>query len=311
LRFNQKILLTGEKKVATQPNAESLTDFLEKASYNRLKKTLQETAGLNCNGYREEYLRRRFEIRLRASGAGTYGKYLLYLKKNPDELKKLLNDLTVNYTMFFRDTDVYEYLEKVLLPKLCRSQNPIRIWSAGCASGEEPYSLAIMLHKILGKAIDKRLVTIFASDIDKEALAQASKGEYQPKQLCKLDAASLDRFFIKNEATYTVKGFVKANIRFEQFDLMTEPLHKNLDLVLCRNVMIYFSRESQQQIHMKFYNALKEGGYFVSGKSEILSGEPNERFLPIDSPTRVYQKPSKPKETEFAVFSPKNAVVTS
>lgn len=282
--------------MAEQANAESLQDYLEKMAFQKVKRMLQESTGVNCNGYREEYLKRRFEIRLRATGANTYGKYLIYLRKYPEEFNNLLNDLTINYTMFFRDADVYAYLEKILLPKLFLSSNHIRIWSAGCATGEEPYSLAILVHKVLRQAIASHSVTIFASDIDKDALSKAAKGEYHQKQLSNLDISLLDQFFTKEEEYYTIKDFVRRIIHFEQVDLMTPSLHHNMDLILCRNVMIYFSRVSQQQIHMNFYNALKVGGYFITGKSEILTGEPSEKFLPVDCRTIVYQKPCKVTE---------------
>ena len=272
-----------------QTKAVSLQDFLENTAFQKVKRLVQESAGLNCSGYRDEYLKRRFEIRLRATGSNTFAKYIIYLRKNPGEFNNLLNDLTINYTNFFRDTDVYVYLEKILLPKLFQSKNPVRIWSAGCASGEEPYSLAILVHKILGRSIANHPVTIFASDIDKDALSKAKQGDYQQKQLT-MDQILIDQFFTKEERCFRVKDFVKQIIRFEQFDLMKTTTHQSLDLILCRNVMIYFSREGQQQIHMGFYNALRNGGYFISGKSEILSGEPSRKFLTIDTQARVYQK---------------------
>jgi chemotaxis protein methyltransferase CheR len=272
--------------------AESLDAFLEKMAYQKLKRLLRESMGLNCDGYRDEYLRRRFDVRLRATGCSTYGKYVMYLKKNPGEYQLLLNDLTINYTMFFRDADVYLYLEKNLLPKLFAS-NPVRIWSAGCATGEEPYSLAILIFKVLGQTSPNHQVSIFASDIDREALAKAAAGEYQRKQLQTLDEASIDKYFTREGDIYKVRDFVRRIIRFEQHDLMEESLHKGLDLILCRNVMIYFAKESQQHIHMNFYHALRGGGYFITGKAEMLSGEPSLKFHPVDIRCRIYQKPKQ------------------
>lgn len=283
----------GEKILLEQTKAAPLQDFLENTAFRKIKQLLQESEGVNCSGYRDEYIRRRFEIRLRATGANTYGKYLVYVKKNPGEFENLLNDLTINYTTFFRDTDVYVHLEKILLPKLFQSKNNVKIWSAGCASGEEPYSLAILAHKVLGKALDNHTVTIYASDIDKDALSKASLGEYQQRQLSTVNQSLIDQFFTKQAECYKVNDFVKRIIRFEQFDLMKTPVHQNLDLILCRNVMIYFSKESQQQIHMNFYNSLKDDGYFITGKSEILTGEPSKKFMPVDNQIRVYQKQPK------------------
>lgn len=273
-----------------QAKPEPIDEFWEKTAFQKIKTMLHEKVGLDCSGYRDEYLRRRFEIRLRATGTNSYGRYLIYLRKNPDEVNNLLNDLTVNFTMFFRDIDVYNYLEHILLPKLFKTGHKIKIWSAGCATGEEPYSLAILVHKVLKNELKKYWVTIIASDIDKEALAKAQNGEFQEKQLSNLDSSMIKEFFTKNQENYQIKSEVKKLIHFEQVDLMAPSLHSNIDLILCRNVMIYFSRESQQKIHMNFYNALRNGGYFISGKSEILTGEPATKFTSVDNRARVYQK---------------------
>jgi chemotaxis protein methyltransferase CheR len=281
-----------------QAKAEPLDEFWEKTAFQRIKTMLHEKAGLDCSGYRDEYLRRRFEIRLRATGANSYGKYLIYLRKNPDELNNLLNDLTINFTMFFRDMDVYNYLEHVLLPKLFQTSHNIKIWSAGCATGEEPYSLAILVHKVLKHRIHNYWVTIIASDIDRDALAKAGKGEFHEKQLSNLDSSTLNEFFTKNQDNYLIKANLKKLIHFEQVDLMTPSLHTNVDLILCRNVMIYFSRESQQKIHMNFYNSLRNGGYLITGKSEILTGEPATKFISVDNLARVYQKGSELKNKQ-------------
>jgi chemotaxis protein methyltransferase CheR len=275
------------------PKTDSLRDFLENTAFQKVKRMVAESAGLNTSGYREEYLRRRFEIRLKATGTETYARYIIYLRKHPEEFTNLLNDLTINYTNFFRDADVYNHLEKKLLPKLFLSKNPVKIWSAGCASGEEPYSLAILAHKILGRRVGLHPVTIFASDIDKDALAKASRGVYHARQLT-MEQRLIDEFFTKEGEDYRVNDNLRNLIRFSQFDLMKTPVLVNLDLILCRNVMIYFSKEGQQHIHMNFYHALRPGGYFITGKSEILSGKPAEAFTALDYITRVYQKPTQP-----------------
>ena len=273
-------------------------DFLEDIAYQKLKRLLRETIGLDCSSYRDEYLRRRLAVRLRATGTHNYSRYLRYLKKNPSEYNLALNDLTVNYTTFFRDSDVYVYLENTILPRLFKA-NEVRIWSAGCATGEEPYSLAIIVHKLLSKTFPKPKVTIFASDLDKDALAKAVKGEYSIKQLRGVEPSLIAKYFSKRGSLYRVKDFVRPLVRFEKHDLMQPSLHRDLDLVLCRNVMIFFARESQQQIHMHFYNALRAGGYLVTGKSEILSGEPARKFLCADVTCRVYQK--SPSDVGFRV----------
>ena len=267
----------------------SVEEFLEDVAYQKMKRLLHERVGLDFNGYRDEYLKRRFAIRLRATGTETYRKYVRYLQKNPAEFSLVIDNLVINYTSFFRDKDVYTYLEKTVLPSLFQSKS-VRIWSAGCATGEEPYSLAILVHELLGKKLSACQVTIFASDLDEDALAKAETGEYGRKQLNGMDDSLVAKYFDVKGDLYRVKDFVKQLVRFEKRDLMKPSLRKGFDLILCRNVMIFFSRESQRQIHMHFYSALREGGFLVIGKAEVLSGEPSEKFSCVDVNSRVYQK---------------------
>lgn len=265
---------------------------MEEMAFKKIKRLILEVFHLDCSGYRDEYLKRRFEVRLRATGVATFGKYIVYLKHHPEEFHNLLDDLTVNYTMFFRDSTVYTYLQNSLLPKVLNKTSQVRIWSAGCATGEEPYSLAILVSKLLGEEA-KRSVTIYAGDIDEAVLSKAANGLYAKNQVSSLDQQSIEKYFVKEGENFRVNDSVKRLIRFERVDLMKPAVHQNLDLILCRNVMIYFSKECQQRIHMNFYQALKNGGYLVIGKSELLTGEPSQRFAVIDQQERVYQKPVK------------------
>jgi chemotaxis protein methyltransferase CheR len=267
-------------------------DLFEKASFERLKKMVKESLGINCDGYREEYLRRRFDLRLKETKTFTFANYVNYLRKTPSEFSFLLRDLTVNYTSFFRDIDVYKYLEKTVLPSLL-SQPYAKIWSAGCSTGEEPYTLAILVSKLNKAAGSQCKATIFASDIDKEALAQAKEGSFRSSQLQGVERWMLTNYFVKNGDAYIANDQLKSLIRFEIHDLMKPYIHQPLDLILCRNVMIYFSREGQQVVHMNFFNALRNGGYFVSGKTEMLSGEPAAKFKLQDLQSKTYRKPEK------------------
>lgn len=278
-----------KQNMAKSVEMESVDDFLEDVAYQKMKKLLHETVGLNFNGYRDAYLKRRFAIRLRATGTNTYRKYVRYLQKNPAEYNVIIDNLVINYTTFFRDKDVYVYLEKTVLPSLFKSNN-VRIWSAGCASGEEPYSLAILVHEILGEKLPNYNVKIIASDLDEDALDKAVKAKYSKKQLNGMSASLIDKYFLIDGEKYKVKEFVKRLVTFEKHDLMTPSLRKGFDMILCRNVMIFFARESQELVHMHFYDALREGGYLVIGKAEVMTGEPSEKFWCSDINSRVYQK---------------------
>lgn len=265
-------------------------DVFERASFERLKKLVYQKIGLNCDGYREEYIRRRFDIRLKETGTLTYSRYVNYLNKNPGEFDLLLKNLAINYTTFFRDLDVYLFLERTIFPALF-SQPTVKIWSAGCSSGQEPYSLAMLALKVIEQRQYNCRVTIYASDVDKEALADAARGIYASNNLEGLERWMVSKYFIKEGNLFKVKDSVKALVKFGVQDLMKQFAYQNLDLVLCRNVMIYFSREGQQHIHMNIFNVIRPGGYFVMGKTESLSGEPAKRFKPFNVQCRVHIKP--------------------
>jgi len=272
-------------QICSTANVGTETDF------QMLKQVMNQGTGINFDYYRESYLKRRLKVRLTLTKTHTYPKYRQFLNKNPEEFKRLIDDVTVNYTKFFRDTDVYDFLKDNLLPKLIFSSKPwIRIWSAGCSTGEEPYTLSMLIHEISIKIPKKRRVTIYASDIDETVLAKSETGEYNQRAVQNVNEKFLKKYFDCQDKTYKIKPFVKGIIRFEKQDLMSPPLRRNLDLILCRNVMIYFSREIQQIIYGHFYNSLRSGGYFISGKTELINGEVAKKFVDVDPQCRVYQK---------------------
>jgi chemotaxis protein methyltransferase CheR len=265
-------------------------NFVDTASFNRLKKVLHEGTNINFECYRESYLKRRLNVRLAATKTKTYADYMRYLKDNSNEYDLLVNDLTINYTKFFRDPDVFSFLETMILPELCSSKRWVRIWSAGCATGEEPYSIAMLVHEVLKQRVKNQQINIYASDLDKTALAKAKNGEYTCRMIQGINEKLLSKYFELEDDTYKVKPFVKQLIQFEEQDLMKPPRRQNLDLILCRNVMIYFSKEIQQKIYMHFWNSLRSGGYLITGKTEFVGGEASKKFAGIDAKCRVYRK---------------------
>ena len=269
----------------------STEDAGDNVAFEKLKQVMNEGTGINFDYYRESYLKRRIKVRLTITKTHSYTRYMEHLKANPDEFNSLVEDITVNYTKFFRDTDVYDYLKTTLLPQLILSPKPwIRIWSAGCSTGEEPYSLAMLIHEVSKIPPKERRVTVYASDIDKTVLAKSQGGEYDKRAVESINEKLLNKYFDCENNTYKVKPFVKEIIHFEKQDLMSPPLRRNLDLILCRNVMIYFSREIQQTIYGHFYNSLRSGGYLISGKTEFIAGEATKKFVDVNAQCRVYQK---------------------
>jgi chemotaxis protein methyltransferase CheR len=280
--------VVGEKNVEQAVVSES---FIDSVSFRRLKKVMTEGTGINFDYYRESYLKRRLKVRLTATKTNSYSSYTQYLLANPDEFSALIKDLTINYTKFFRDTDVYTFLEKTILPELLSSSKRwVRIWSAGCATGEEPYSLAMLVHEVFKRQGTDCRVNIYASDLDKSALAKAESGEYDKRMVQCIDEKLVSKYFEPDGDIYRVKPSVKNLIQFEEADLMTIPKHRHLDLILCRNVMIYFSKEIQQKIHLNFHDSLKAEGYLITGKTEFLVGEAADKFVDINPQCRVYKK---------------------
>jgi chemotaxis protein methyltransferase CheR len=161
-----------------------------------LKRFIEQTLGIQCSSYKEDYIKRRLLSRMRSTSSGSYDDYLKYLKANPPELENLRNALTINVTEFFRDNDVYDLLKKEILPALFKERKRLRIWCAGCSTGEEPYSLAMILSDLMAHnpAISAQII---ATDIDKVVLAKAQEGIYTPKAMIKLSEAQIHRHFIK------------------------------------------------------------------------------------------------------------------
>jgi chemotaxis protein methyltransferase CheR len=268
-------------------------DFLESVAFEKLKRVLHESTDINFGCYRESYLKRRLRLRLTATKTKTYSDYIRYLQANPSEYNLLVNGLTINYTKFFRDPDVFSFLKETILPELFSSKRWVRIWSAGCATGEEPYSVAILVHEMLKQQMEDCRVSIYASDLDRTALAKAKSGEYGSRMVEGVEERLLDRYFEFDNGLYRVKDFVKRLVHFEEQDLMTPPRHRNLDVILCRNVTIYFSKEIQHKIYMNFCDSLRSGGYLIMGKTELLKGEASRKLVDVNSRCRVYKKPSQ------------------
>jgi chemotaxis protein methyltransferase CheR len=259
--------------------------------FSALKKYIEQTIKIQCNNYKEDYIKRRLLSRMRSTSTATYPDYLRYLHEHPPELENLRNALTINVTEFFRDAEVYDLLKKEVLPALFHGRKTIRIWCAGCSTGEEPYSIAMILHDIM--AADKSLsAQITATDIDEVVLKKAKDGIYSEKAMGKLSAAQIQRHFTKlPDGNYQVKPHLQELIRFRPHDLMSGlPPAKFLDLITCRNVTIYFTEKQKDDLARMFHAALVPGGYYVMGKTEYLGREVEGLFTPINSIQKIYTR---------------------
>lgn len=268
--------------------------FDDEQTFHALQKKILKEKGLDLGQYKDKCLKRRINVRIRATRVHTYLDYMAVLKKDPLEYDRLLDTLTINVTNFFRDRSTYRVIEDKVIPELILSKKRkgkriIRVWSAACASGEEPYSMAILFHKILGKKIKDNLISIYATDIDKKVMEKAKKGEYEAGTLAKVDEKILKRYFNRNRK-YNLKEEIKQMVKFKLHDLISDRPLAYLDIILCRNVLIYFSRDLQLRLFDEFYKALNQGGYLILGKTESLAGESAGLFRPVSIRERIYRK---------------------
>jgi chemotaxis methyl-accepting protein methylase len=240
-------------------------------------------------------LRRRIAVRMRAKRTMTASEYSTALDTDPKEYDRLIRSLTVNVTKFFRNWDTYSAVDRTVIPELWdRGEPETRIWSAGCSSGEEPYSIAILMHQhAVAMQAQARLQTIriLGTDIDRECLDEAGRAFYAEAALGDTPPALRAKYFPLFAGLHTMLPDVRKMVAFEWTDLLAyEPPLNDIHLILCRNVIIYFEREAQDALFASFHRALAPGGFLVLGKVETLLGEARSLFAPVNSRERIFRK---------------------
>jgi two-component system, chemotaxis family, CheB/CheR fusion protein len=253
---------------------------------------LRRSRGFDFTGYKRASLSRRVDKRMQEVGADGYLSYLDLLEVDPEEFTQLFNTILLNVTGFFRDPPAWEYLGAEVLPKLVAAkaeEEPIRIWSAGCASGEEAYTLAMVTAETLGLEAVRERVKIYATDVDEEALAQARQARYTAKQIEGVPPELLDRYFERNGDGYVVAKDLRRSVIFGRHDLIQDAPISRIDLLVCRNTLMYLNSETQAQVLARFSFALREGGYLLLGKAEMLLAH-SDLFTSTDLKRRVFQK---------------------
>ncbi|MCK9307796.1 MAG: protein-glutamate O-methyltransferase CheR [Methanoculleus sp.] len=260
-------------------------------AFMSLQKSIEKLVRIKCSNYKEDYIKRRILSRMRLTDTADFEAYHKYLLANPQELDLLRNALTINVTKFFRDPEVFEAIRREILPDLVRRRGSIRIWCAGCATGEEPYSIAILIYELMALHKDVS-VTIYATDIDTVVLQKAAAGVYDRKALENVDEKKIRKHFISHEdGTFEVRPHIKNLVRFRQHDLMSgAPISRYLDVVTCRNVTIYFTEKQKNDLTHLFHSALAVDGYYVIGKTEYLAREVEHLFTPFNVMQKILRK---------------------
>lgn len=266
---------------------------LETIIFNKLK--------LDCKEYNQSYIRRRVNARIISNNLtqDNYISYINLLKSNQDEMRELYDALTVNVTQFFRDITVWDVLAKDVIPKIVEEKkgkmdNSLNIWSCGCSSGEEPYSLAILLKEFcVKKGINPKIT---ATDIDNLSLAKAKNGLYNIEALKTAPKEYILKYFRKKNVgdmvKYEIDPSLKPMINFLNHNFMSEmPPRRNFDMVLCRNVIIYFTNTAKDKLMETFYDVLVENGWLILGKSEVLfTIKSKHNFYLYNNDERIYRK---------------------
>ena len=255
---------------------------------------VHEQTGIDFSTYKPATILRRLQRRMVATDTQNLPDYSEYLKVNPDEYDLLVADFLIKVTEFMRDPELFTYLREQILPKLIEysrltKNKELRFWSAGCATGEEAYSLAILLFELLGQELTRFNIKIFATDLDSDAIAFARRGFFTTKSLAKLPPQLVERYFVASPKGmgYEVKKQVRNLVVFGEHDLSQRAPFPRIDIVLCRNVLIYFNRELQEHALQLFAFALRDEGYLVLGRTETVS--PLAAFFDeVDAHQRVY-----------------------
>jgi two-component system CheB/CheR fusion protein len=248
--------------------------------------------GFDFTGYKRASLQRRFNKRLQALGIGSYDEYRVFLAQHQDEFIDLFNTILINVTAFFRDGPAWEYLRAEIIPRIIEEasgRDAIRVWSTGCASGEEAYSLAISFAEAMPDGDFRERVKIYATDLDEEALSEGRHGIYQLARLENVPEDLRERYFDRVEQRYVVKPDLRRSVIFGRHDVVQDPPISRIDLLTSRNTLMYFTTDAQSQILSNFHFALRDGGYLFLGKSEMMLAR-SKLFVPVNLKQRVFTK---------------------
>ena len=254
----------------------------QERAFQALTEKISRERGVSCGSYKDRCLKRRIAVRMRARGVHTYEDYGNLLDRDAQEYQELLDALTINVTKFFRNVETWNALKPYLV-KLTGARPRLRTWSAGCASGEEPYTIAVLLAEAHADGF------VDATDVDRLSLERTRQAKYPDSAFTEMPAILKHRYFRDGQPAPLVRELV----RVQAHDLTRQPPpHPPYDLIVCRNVVIYFERRAQERLFQVFVDALAPGGVLLLGKVETLFGPARERLTLVDPRERIYIKPA-------------------
>jgi len=258
-----------------------------------LKETIKRNIGIDLSAYKDPFIRRRLYARMLACNVKNVDQYLKILENSLEERRKFLDSLSINVSSFFRDLPVWEEVKSILkeaLKERIENNGTLRIWSAGCACGQEPYTIAMLILEINRCLNELPPVRIYATDVDEDALQRARIGLYSMSDVKNVPPEMLQKYFLKIGNKYQVRAEVKSLVRFKGHDLIKDPPLRFMHIVFCRNVQIYMCKDVQQRILHNFYSCLSPPAYLILGTSETLSGKAEDMFEVVSYYARIYRK---------------------
>lgn len=307
------VLLAGDTHhTSPSPRRDAIRDAETQVLMQRILEHLSEITGHDFSLYKTGTLYRRIERRLSIRGIGGIVDYADYLEQDRSEAKALFKDLFIGVTSFFRDPAAFEALRNDVLPELLKGRGPddtVRMWVAGCSTGEEAYSLMMALQECFDQLPERvgMKTQVFATDIDAAAIDTARRGIYSANALEGVSPERLDRFFIRTGEGYQVKADIRDAVVFAQHNIISDPPFIKLDLISCRNMLIYFSPELQKNLIPIFHYALNADGTLFLGSSETANGYTN-LFSTIDGKWKLFKRNEVPRTGMVDLWSARAAL---
>lgn len=233
--------------------------------YEYFKKAVFDLTTIDLNAYKEKQMKRRIDTLIEKHGIKEYDKYVSLLKNDKEAFEEFVSYLTINVSEFYRNPDQWEIMDKEVFPYLIKQYGKnLKIWSAACSTGDEPYSLVMAL----SKHIPLNQIKIFATDIDKQILAKANQGLYNAKSIENVPEEFKKKYFTEIGGSYKISDEIKSRVEFKQHNLIKDPYPNDVNMIVCRNVLIYFTEEAKDEVFSKFNKSLKHGGVLFIGSTE-------------------------------------------
>ncbi|MCM1047465.1 MAG: protein-glutamate O-methyltransferase CheR [Clostridiales bacterium] len=233
--------------------------------YEYFKKAVLDLTKIDLNAYKEKQMKRRIDTLIAKNGITGYENYVAALKSNNKLFEEFVNYLTINVSEFYRNPEQWNIIDKDIVPELVKKFGTnLKIWSAACSTGDEPYSLVMAL----SRHIPLEQIKIYATDLDKQVIAKAKTGLYTEKSIASVPADLKKKYFTKIGPSFQIANEIKARVEFHEHNLLRDKYPTDYHMIVCRNVLIYFTEEAKEEVFRKFYQSLRSGGYLFIGSTE-------------------------------------------